>query len=91
MDDNFDKIIQEKFEALRNLNLEDSGLLRAKEFHQIIKTQMDLTISLSEQHHKDIMKLSKSSKILEKLTYVLIGLTASLIGITIIDIIIMPK
>jgi len=84
MDDNFNKLIPEKFEALRNLNLEDPGLLRAKEFHQIIKAQMDLTISLFEQQHKDIMKLSKSSKILEILTYALIGLTGVLIGVTII-------
>ena len=83
MDDNSNKTIQDKLEALRNLNLEDPGLLKAKESHQIIKAQMDLTTSLFEQQHKDIKKLSRSSRILEILTGALIGLTVFLLVVTI--------
>ena len=83
MDDNSDKEILEKLEALRNLILEDQGLLRAKELHQIIKAQMDLTTSLFEQQHNDIKQIEKSSKQLEKLTRGLIVFTGVLVGLTI--------
>ena len=82
MDDN-NKIIQDKFEVLKNIVLDDQGSLRAKELHQIIKAQMDLTTSLFEQQHKDIKQIEKSSKRLEKLTYGLIILTGALVGLTI--------
>ena len=85
MDDNSIKTILGKLKALRNLRLEDEGLLRAKELRQIIEAQMDLTTSLFEQQHNDIKKLSKSSSRLEKLTSTLIGLTIVLVVITIIE------
>ena len=84
LDDNSNKTIEDKLEALRNLKLEDEGLLRAREFHQIIKAQMDVTALLFERQHKDIEKLSRSSRILEILTGALIGLTGVLIVLTIV-------
>lgn len=84
MDDNSNKTIPDKLDALRNLKREQDGLLIAKDFHQIINAQMELTISLFEQQHEDIKKLSRSSSRLEKLTYALIALTGLLITITIV-------
>ncbi len=86
MDDNSIETILGKFKALRDLELADKGSLRAQEHHQIIVAQMDLTTSLFEQQHKDIEKLSKSSRQLEILTGVLIGLTVVLTIVTIIGI-----
>ena len=77
--DNSNKEIQEKLEALRNLNLVDPGSLTAKEFHQIIKAQMELMIALFERQHNDTKKLSNSSNRLEILTVALIIIGAVLI------------
>lgn len=83
MDNDFDKEVREKLEVLKNLRPEQDGLLIAKDSYRITKAQMDLTALLFERLHSDIQSLSKSSKLLEKLTYTIIGLTAVLIGITI--------
>lgn len=83
-DDNSSKEILDKLDALRNLKLDQDGLLIAKDFHKIINAQMDLTTSLFERLHKDVRKISKSSRLLEILTSTLIVLTAVLIAITII-------
>ena len=83
MDDDSDKKILEKLDALRKVEIKDPGLLRAAELHQIIIAQMDLTIELSKKQHEDIKKLTKSSNRLEKLTLALIGLTVFLVSITI--------
>ncbi len=86
MDNTLNKEIQDKLEALRSLPLDDSGLLRGKEFHQVIKSQMDVMTSIFKQQHKDVENLTKSSGRLEKLTLGLIGLTIGLVIITIISI-----
>ena len=83
--DNSNKSIQKDFDALKNWQPKDGGLLTARESQQFIIDQMKLTMSLFERQHNDIKKLSKSSKILEILTGTLIVLTVVLAGITIYE------
>ena len=74
--------IEDKFAALTNVTPKDPGLLKADEFYKKIDAQADFTKSLSKQQHKDIEKLSTSSKQLETFTYFLLLLTVILITIT---------
>lgn len=82
---NSDKEIQDKFDALTNIELKDPGLLSAKELHKIIIAQMNLTKSLFKRQHDDAKDLTKHSEKLKKYTWGLVGLTILLIAVAVIQ------
>lgn len=75
--------IHEKGKAIEDWKPQDAGLLRSQEFHDLIKRQTDLSISISDRQHKDVQYLSRYSRRLDKFTALLIVLTAFLGGVTV--------
>ncbi|HJU13263.1 MAG TPA: hypothetical protein VJ792_02265 [Candidatus Nitrosotalea sp.] len=85
MEDNLDKEIQEKLDALKKLDIFSTLETVGLDVHRIITAQMELTKSLFKRQHEDAKDLTTHSEKLGKYTWGLVGLTILLIAVAVIQ------